>query len=73
VKVEGQTFRNCVRVRRQRDYERTPPSTDAGATEPPVQEDQAKLYWFAPGIGKVKEQNLETDNTEVLVEYDIPE
>jgi hypothetical protein len=72
VKVEGQTFRNCVRVRSQRDYEGTPAAADAGVSDPPVQEDQTKLYWFAPGVGKVKEQNLETDNTEVLVEYDIP-
>jgi hypothetical protein len=66
VEAEGRTFRNCVRVRR----ERIP-----GATSGPTagtQGEEDNIYWYAPGVGKVYEENLTTGNTEVLIDYRIP-
>ncbi len=72
VEVEGGIFRNCIRVRRQRESDETTTATAAATTDTATQDDQGKLFWFAPGVGKVKEQNLDTGNTEVLVDYEIP-
>jgi hypothetical protein len=73
VEVEGSTFRNCVRVRRLATYLPTNVAPDAGTAAPTAQDMQGKLFWFAPGVGKVREQNLDNGNTEVLVDYEIPE
>jgi hypothetical protein len=67
VTVPAGTFRNCLRIRRVRDL--THPDL-MGATD---QGEQDKLYWFAPGVGKVREENSISGTTEVLVDYDIPE
>jgi hypothetical protein len=65
VNVPAGSFRNCLRVHRKRDYE----GTDAtGAT---VSEDQEKLYWFCPGVGKVREENVMTNSSESLLEFDL--
>jgi hypothetical protein len=67
VEAEGRTFRNCVKVRR----ERVPGATSG--TTAGTQGEEDNLYWYAPGVGKVRELNLTTGNTEVLVDFDIPE
>jgi hypothetical protein len=67
VTVPAGTFRNCLRIRRERDL--TNPDL-MGATD---QAEQDKLFWFAPGVGKVREENSMTGMTEVLVDYEIPE
>lgn len=65
VNVPAGSFRNCLRVHRARDYD----VTDAmGAT---IAEEQEKRYWFCPGVGKVREENVMTGSTESLVEYDL--
>jgi hypothetical protein len=66
VTVPAGSFRNCVRVRRQRDYE------VMAADGTTVTEDQEKLYWFCQGVGKVREENALTGTTESLMEYDLP-
>jgi hypothetical protein len=67
VTVPAGTFRDCLRVRRQRALD------DPSIDDPMSQEEQDKLYWFAPGVGKVREQNTLTDAMEVLVQYELPE
>lgn len=58
----GLAFTDCVRVRRGKDW--------AATTGEEIEE---KLYWFCPGVGKVREENVASGNTEELTEYDIPE
>lgn len=58
----GLAFTNCVKVRRGKDW--------AATTGEEIEE---KLYWFCPGVGKVREENVESGNTEELTEYDVPE
>lgn len=60
------TFRGCIQVWRMRDYE---VMTAAGV----VAEDQEKLYWFCPGVGKVREQDSMDGTFEVLTAFDLPE
>jgi hypothetical protein len=67
VKVPAGTFRNCVRVRRIRALD------DPSIDDPTAQEEQDKLYWFAPGVGKVQEENTMTGSTEQLESYDLGE
>ena len=73
VEVEGRTFHNCVRIRRLSNWV---PSLAAGGDLPASslspRDEEGKLFWFAPGVGKVREQNLDNGNTEVLVDYHIP-
>lgn len=58
----GKAFNNCVKVRRSKDWEADANGEDA----------QEKLYWFCPGVGKVREQNVGSGNVEELLEYSIP-
>ncbi len=58
----GLAFTDCVKVRRGKDW--------AATTGEDVEE---KLYWFCPGVGKVREENVTSGNYEELTEYDIPE
>jgi hypothetical protein len=67
VTVPAGAFRNCLRVRRVRALD------DPSIDDPMAQEEQDKLYWFAPGVGKIREENVMSGSTEVLVTYDIPE
>lgn len=55
-------FDNCIRVRRQRTWE-MPVAGEEG---------QEKRFWFAPGVGKVREETLDTGNTETLESYTLP-
>lgn len=64
VDVPAGTFRNCVRVRRQRALD------DPSIDDPTAQTEQDKRYWFAPGVGKVQEENTMSGSTEVLVMYE---
>lgn len=63
VVTDAGTFRNCVRIRRRRNWQ-LPDTTAADAQE--------KLFYYAPGVGKVKEENLTQGNTEELIDYAIP-
>jgi hypothetical protein len=63
VSTPAGTF-NCVVVRRTKDWQAT--GTDTSDA-------QTKLFWFAPGVGKVREFNEETNNLEELIEFSIPE
>lgn len=58
----GLSFTDCVKVRRGKDW--------AAVTGEDVEE---KLYWFCPGVGKVREENVTSGNYEELTEYSIPE
>lgn len=68
VTVPAGVFRNCLRVRRERALDLI---EDAGTAL--AQEEQEKLFWFAAGVGKVREENLITGSTEVLSAYEVPE
>jgi hypothetical protein len=57
--VLGTAYSNCLVVHRERDYEDT--TGDA--------EDQQKLFFFCPNVGKVQEVNIDSGNTEQLVSY----
>lgn len=67
VTVPAGTFRDCLRIRRQRALD------DPSIDDPMSQEEQDKLYWFAPGVGKVREENTMSGTTEVLVTYELGE
>jgi hypothetical protein len=67
VKVPAGTFKNCLRVRRIRALD------DPSIDDPMAQEEQDKLYWFAPGVGKIQEENVMTGTTEQLESYDFGE
>jgi len=45
----------------------------AGGDGIAAQDDQEKLFWFAPGIGKVREENVISGAREELIDYEIPE
>lgn len=67
VTVPAGTFRNCLRVRRVRALD------DPSIDDPMAQEEQDKLYWFAAGVGKVREENVMTGSTELLTRYELGE
>jgi hypothetical protein len=54
---------DCVAVRRTKDWQ-----TDGTDTS----DAQTKIYWFAPGVGKVREYNESTGSRETLVEITMP-
>jgi hypothetical protein len=58
----GPSFTDCVKVRRSKDWA----AVDG-------EDADEKLYWFCPGVGKVREENVVSGNFEELTEYDIPE
>lgn len=57
----GFSFTNCVKVRRSKDW-----AAVAG------EDAEEKLYWFCPGVGKVREENVTSGNSEELTDYDLP-
>lgn len=67
VTVPAGTFRNSLRIRRERDL------SNVDVMDVTAQTEQDKLFWFAPGVGKVREENSLSGSTEVLVKYTAPE
>ncbi len=59
----GLSFSDCVRIRRTKDWAAVDSTDDA----------QEKLFWFCPGVGKVREENVGKASYEELVDYSIPE
>ena len=57
--VLGARYSDCLVIRRERDYD----DVDGEA------EDEKKQIYFAPGVGKVQEINVDSGNTEQLVSY----
>lgn len=57
---------DCIQIRRTKDWEAAADGLDASDAEP-------KLFWFARGVGKVRELNPETGRGEVLTGFSIPE
>jgi hypothetical protein len=67
VTVPAGTFRNCLRIHRERDLD------NPDVMDVTDQGEQEKLFWFAPGVGKVREENVMSGSTEVLLDYEIAE
>jgi len=57
---------DCIVIRRTKDWEAEEEGVD-------LSDAQTKTFWFARGVGKVKEQNEETQNIELLLDFYIPE
>ena len=57
---------DCIKVRRTKDWEAEADGADASDA-------QRKLFWFARGVGKVRELNLDTGGGELLSDFFIPE
>jgi hypothetical protein len=56
---------DCIVIQRTKDWQAEAEGLDSD-------EAQTKRFWFARGIGKVQEYNLESNNTELLIDYSIP-
>lgn len=56
----------CIKIRRTKDWQAEEEGLDASDAQP-------KVYWFARGVGKVRELNLESGKGELLVNYSVPE
>jgi hypothetical protein len=59
---------DCIVIRRTKDWE-----AEEDGADPDASDAYTKTFWFARGVGKVKEQNEETQNIELLLDYYIPE
>jgi hypothetical protein len=57
---------DCIKIRRTKDWQAEEGGTDAADA-------QTKTFWFARGVGRVKEQNDETGRIETLSAFDAPE
>jgi hypothetical protein len=57
---------DCIKIRRTKDWEAEAEGLDASDAEP-------KIFWFARGVGKVRELNPDTGRGELLSDYFIPE
>ena len=66
ITVAGETFRNCIRIKREKEAV----LDETGAILSDIQE---KLFWYAPHVGKIREENLTTGNFEELNDYDVPD
>jgi hypothetical protein len=62
--TEAGTF-DCIQVQRTKDWQ----AEAAGAEDSDA---QTKIFWFARGVGKVRELNVDTGSSESLVEFEIP-
>jgi hypothetical protein len=56
---------DCIVIQRTKDWQAEEDGLDAD-------EAQTKRFWFARGVGKVQERNVDTGRTEVLIDYSIP-
>jgi len=61
----GESFRNCLSIKRKKE-------AVLDETGEVASDEQEKVFWFAPGVGKILEQNLTTGNWEELTSYNIP-
>jgi hypothetical protein len=57
---------DCIKIKRTKDWQAEADGLDASDAEP-------KIFWFARGVGKVRELNLDTERGELLSGYFIPE
>ncbi len=69
VTVPAGRFQNCLVVLRERDLE----NEVAGDGTDTNRDEQSKRFWFAPGVGKVREANAITGSTEELIAYALDE
>ncbi len=60
--VPAGTFAGCMRIQRSR----------VRAAGDPVAEGDEDLFWFCPGVGKVREEDQTTGQTEELVACEVP-
>ena len=56
---------SCIVIRRTKDWQAEEDGIDADDAE-------AKQFWFARGVGKVQELNLDSGNAETLQDFSIP-
>ncbi len=57
---------DCIQIRRTKDWQAEAEGVEASDA-------QTKMFWFARGVGKVRELNEETGSAESLVAFEIPE
>ncbi len=57
---------DCIKIRRSKDWQAVADGVD-------VADAQTKLFWFARGVGKVREENEDSGSFEQLSDYEIPE
>lgn len=57
---------DCIQIRRTKDWQAEEQGLDASDAQP-------KIFWFARGVGKVRELNLDSGKGELLVNYSVPE
>jgi hypothetical protein len=56
---------DCIVIQRTKDWQAEEDGVDASDA-------QTKMFWFARGVGKVQERNVETGSTELLLDYSVP-
>ncbi|HKO90979.1 MAG TPA: hypothetical protein VJU61_07505 [Polyangiaceae bacterium] len=56
---------DCIQIQRTKDWQAEADGVD-------LSDAQTKMFWFARGVGKVREVNLDTGKVEVLTGYSIP-
>ena len=64
VQTAAGTF-DCIQIQRTKDWEAEEDGVD-------LSDAQTKMFWFARGVGKVRELNLDTGKAELLTAYSIP-
>jgi len=64
VQTAAGTF-DCIQIQRTKDWEAEEDGVD-------LSDAQTKMFWFARGVGKVRELNLDTGKAELLTDYFIP-
>lgn len=57
---------DCIQVRRTKDWQAEADGLDASDA-------QTKDFWFSRGVGKVREENVDTGSSETLIEFEIPD
>ena len=57
---------DCIEIRRTKDWQAEEEGIDASDAQP-------KIFWFARGVGKVRELNLDSGKGELLSDYFMPD
>jgi hypothetical protein len=57
---------DCIQIRRTKDWQAEADGLD-------TDEAQTKDFWFSRGVGKVREENVDTGSSETLIEFEIPD